>query len=329
MSSEEDRKKAPWGFEPPAALREYRRENRKPMSDKRCSAREAVERLIHDGEYLGIGGFGTNRIPTAIVHEIMRQGRKGLAFAGHTASHDCQLLTAGECIDRCDAAYIVGMEARGLSRCARKAFESGRVEATEWSNGALAWRLRAAAMGVSFLPAKVMLGTDTFGHSAAEMIECPFTGERYAALPALSPDVSAIHVHRCDPLGNCQIDGILIADTDLARASKHVIITAEQVVETDRIRTEPWRTVIPGTCVDAVVEVPYGSYPGNMPGLYFSDEDHLAQWLEAEKDEQTFQQFLRDQVYDCRDHAEYVAKNGGEGRMRELADIEHLRSAKP
>ncbi len=292
------------------------------MTDKRCTAREAVERFVKDSDYLGIGGFGTNRIPTPIIHEIVRQRRKGLGFAGHTATHDCQVLVAGDCIARCDVAYVVGLEARGLSRCARRAFESGRVKVTEWSNGALAWRLRAAAMGVSFLPVRVMLGTDTFERSAATTIQCPFTGQTHAALPALSPDVSAIHVHRCDPLGNAQIDGILIADTDLARASKRVILTAEEVVSTDRIRAEPWRTVIPGTCVDAVVEAPYGSFPGNMPGLYFSDEEHLARWLEVEKDEDVFAQFLREQIYDCRDHAAYIERNGGEARMRELADIE-------
>ena len=35
-------------------------------------------------------------------------------------------------------------------------------------------------MGVPFLPARSMLGTDTFRHSAARVIACPFTGERLA-----------------------------------------------------------------------------------------------------------------------------------------------------
>ena len=102
-----------WGFTPPEELRAFRRDNRKPMTDKRCTAREAVERFVKDSDYLGIGGFGTNRIPTPIIHEIVRQRRKGLGFAGHTATHDCQVLVAGDCIARCDVAYVVGLEARG------------------------------------------------------------------------------------------------------------------------------------------------------------------------------------------------------------------------
>ena len=50
--------------------------------------------------------------------------------------------------------------------------------------------------------------------------------------------------------------------------------------------------MIPFYCVDAVCEVPYGSYPGNMPYEYFSDEDHIRRWLEAERDIEKFKERL-------------------------------------
>ena len=127
-----------------------------------------------------------------------------------------------------------------------------------------------------------MLGTDTFRHSAARVIACPFTGERLAALPALYPDVAAIHVHEADRYGNCRIRGTTVADLDLARAAKRLIVTCERLIPDDEIRRDPSRTVIPFFCVDAVCEVPYGSYPGNMPYEYFSDEEHLRRWLDVE-----------------------------------------------
>src|SRR6202040_1613215 len=125
----------------------------------------------------------------------------------------------GRTLARVDVAYIVGLEARGLSPHARRVMESGEVECTEWTNYALAVRLKAAAMGVPFLPARSMLGTDTFRHSAARVISCPFTGERLVALPALYPDVAAIHVHEADRYGNCRIRGTTVADLDLAPAA--------------------------------------------------------------------------------------------------------------
>src|SRR5436305_58499 len=151
--------------------------------DKLTTFAEAVRRLVADGDYLAVGGFGADRIPTAVVHEVLRQRRQGLRFAGHTATHDFQLLCAGNGLGRgrllaaVDVAYVVGLEARGLSPHARRVLESGEVACTEWSNYTLAVRFKAAAMGVPFLPARSLLGTDTFHRSAACAVTCPFSGE--------------------------------------------------------------------------------------------------------------------------------------------------------
>src|SRR6184192_4275419 len=183
-----------------ARLRAAFRDKPRALTDKLTTVAEAVGRLVRDGDYLAIGGFGADRLPTAVVHEILRQGKQELRFAGHTATHDFQLLCAGNLMGRgktlagVDIAYVIGLEARGLSPHARRVMESGEVEFTEWTNYALAVRLKAAAMGVPFLPARMMLGTDTFRHSAARVIECPFTGQRLLALPALYQDVGVIHV---------------------------------------------------------------------------------------------------------------------------------------
>src|SRR5437763_10155927 len=181
------------------------------LVNKVTTVAEAVARLVNDGDYLAIGGFGCDRIPTAVVHEVLRQGKQNLSFAGHTATHDFQILCAGNLtgrgqpLARVEIAYVIGLEERGLSPHARRVLESGKVEFTEWSNFALATRFKAAAMGVPFLPSRSMLGTDTFRHSAAKVIACPFTGEQVVALPALYPDVAAIHVHEADRYGNCRL----------------------------------------------------------------------------------------------------------------------------
>ncbi len=319
-------------FSDPSADRARQAFAAKPpaLTDKLTTVADAVARLVHDGDYLAIGGFGCDRIPAAVVHEILRQGRQDLRFAGHTATHDFQLLCAGNLTGRgrtiaaVDIAYVVGLEARGLSPHARRVMQSGEVAVCEWTNYALAVRLKAGAMGVPFLPARVMLGTDTFGHSAAKVIDCPFTGERLVALPALIPDVSAIHVHEADRFGNCRLRGTSVADLDLARASKRLIVTCERLIPHDEIRRDPTLTVIPFYCVDAVCEVPYGSYPGNMPYEYFSDEDHLRAWLDAEKDMDGYQRFLEQAIFGVRDFDEYLLNCGGLPRLRELRREEWL-----
>jgi glutaconate CoA-transferase subunit A len=111
---------------------------------------------------------------------------------------------------------------------------------------------------------------------------------------------------------------------DLARAARRLIITCERLIPNDDIRRDPSRTVIPFYCVDAVCEVPYGSYPGNMPDEYFSDEQHLRQWLEAERDVATLRQFLDRYIYGVKDFAEYLHLCGGLSRMQQLRQQELL-----
>jgi glutaconate CoA-transferase subunit A len=302
--------------------RDFFRHKERALVNKVMPVKEAVALFVHDGDYLAIGGFGANRIPSAICHEIVRQRKKNLAFAGHTSTHDFQILAAGEVFDRCDIAYIVGLEARGLSPNARRYMESGKVECCEWTNYALALRLKAAAMGISFIPGRNLMGTDTFKYSAAKAVKCPFTGQIYCLYPALWPDVAAIHVHEADIYGNARIKGISIADLELARASKHLIVTCEHLVHNDEIRNNPTLTAIPYYLVNAVCEVPFGSYPGNMPYEYFSDEEHLKLWMETEKDLEKFRRFLEKYIYKTNDFDEYLELCGGVQRISELRSQE-------
>lgn len=319
-------------FTDPSAdrAREFFRHKPRCLSDKLTTPADAVARLVQDGDYLSVGGFSTARLPTAILHEIVRQRRQNLSVAGHTATHDFEILCAGnltgrgKTLARVDAGYIVGLEARGLSPHARRVMESGEIEVCEWTNYALAVRYKAAAMGVPFLPSRSMLGTDTQTHSGAREITCPFTGERLLALPALYPDVAIIHVHEADRYGNCRIRGTTVADFDLARAAKKLIISCERLIPNDEIRRDPSQTLIPFFCVDAVCEVPFGSYPANMPYEYFSDEEHLRRWLQAEKDPAEFRSFLENYLFGVRDFNGYLERCGGLPRLQELRRQELL-----
>jgi glutaconate CoA-transferase subunit A len=168
------------------------------------------------------------------------------------------------------------------------------------------------------------MGTDTFKYSAAKEILCPFTGQKYVAHPALYPDFAAIHVHECDVYGNAHVYGASVSDQDLAKATKRVVITTERIISTDKIRSNPEGTFIPFWCVDAVIEVPYGSYPGNMPYEYFSDEEHLREWLRVEKDETEYRKFIEKNIYNTKNFYEYLELNGGIEKMKKLRAIELL-----
>jgi len=306
------------------ATRQWFREKPKRLTDKVRSVSEAVAQFVSDGDYLASGGFGGDRIATAVLHEIVRQKKQNLTLAGHTSTHDFQILASGngtgrgQLLSKVDIAYIIGLEARGLSPHGRRVVESGEIELCEWTNNTLSLRFQAAAMGIPFLPVRGMAGTDTLRYSAARRIECPYTGEPVLVVPALAPDIAVIHVHEADCFGNCRIRGTSVADWHLSRAAKKLIVSCERLISTDEIRRDPTATLIPFYCVDAVCEVPFGSYPGNMPYEYFSDEEHLKMWLKEESKPDTHARFLDEYLFGPADFTEYLEKCGGLRRLQQL-----------
>jgi glutaconate CoA-transferase subunit A len=286
-------------------FRRWMRENKSPaLRDKVMDEREAVKRFVKDGDYIGVELYGTVRCPMSVIREIVRQGKKKLRLAGQGLL-EIDFLVAAGLVEAMDITYV-GYEVLGLSNILRRAAESGKVKLVEWSNAAMAWRFKAAAMGVPFIPVRSMLGTDTLKYSAAKVVKDPFTGIPVTLLPALILDVGIIHVHRADKYGNAQIDGISGFAFEMARASKRLIISTEELISTEEIQRYPERTIIPWFLVDAVVVAPFGSHPGEMCYCYERDQEHLLEFLKAAETEETTQQYLQKYVYGPKTHQEYL-----------------------
>lgn len=293
-------------------FREWNREKKsRALVDKRMTEQEAVSRFVTDGCYLGTELYGTVRAPMSLTREVVRQGKKDLRLAGQGVTELDLILGAG-LVKTLDITYI-GLEVYGVSNALRRAVESGRVEkVVEWSNGGITWRFKAAAMGVPFIPVRAMLGSDTFRYSAAKVVECPFTSMKVCLIPALILDVGLIHVHRADRYGNSQIEGISGFAFEMARACKRLIISAEEIVDTEEIRRYPDRTIIPYYLVDAVVHAPFGSHPGEMVYMYERDEEQLREWVKASETEEGTKEYLDRYVYGVANHQEYLELVGWE-----------------
>jgi len=316
------------GWHDPDENREWVRENKsRVLTDKRTTVREAVQRFIHDGDFVAFGGFGHIRIPMAVIYEIIRQGRRNLAIAGKTAVHDIDILIGGGCVSKVDCAYAFGHELRGLSPNGRRAVESGQVKVVaEISNAGYQWRFLAAAMGLPFIPTRNLAGTDTFEKSAAKLVRDPWSGKPIVLVPAAYPDVALFHVPRCDKYGNAQIDGILVEDFELSRAARRVIVSAEEIIDEEAIRQAPGRTVIPYYLVDAVIEVPFGAHPTEMPYLYFFDEEHIREWLHISRTPEGTEEYIDKYVFGVQDFEEYLELVGGVRKLSQLKRIEQYRA---
>ena len=303
----------------PDAFRDHVRAHKeRRLVNKVISEQEAVSRFVEDGDYLAYDQNVAVRGPTSLLREIIRQRKKNLWIAAKFTWTDATLLVAGGCVSKID----VGWMATG--RTINDAVHKGEIKLIEWSNGALAYRHLAGALGVPFLPMRYLAGTDTFHQSGAKVIEDPYTGQRICLVPALYPDVAVLHVHQSDVYGNARVLGAGVAPMEIAMSSKKVIISTEEIIDTEEIRRQPQRTTIPYYLVDAVVEAPFGCYPGSTPGLYAADIEHWLQFAAAEMQGKTGE-YLEKWVYGVASHEEMLEKNVGQEKLDALKAAETVK----
>ena len=297
-------------------FREWNRTKKsRKLVDKLMSESEAINRFVQDGCYIGTELYGTVRAPMSLTREVIRQGKKDLRVCGQGVL-ELDLWLAAGLVKKLDITYI-GLEVYGIPPSLRRAVESGQVETcVEWSNASITWRMKAAAMGVPFLPARSMLGTDMLKYSSAKVVEDPFTGIKVALLPALILDVALIHVQRADKFGNCQLEGISGFALEMSRACKRLIISAEEIIPTEEIRKYPEQTAIPYFLVDAVVHAPFGSYPGEMAYLYGRDEEGIKEWVDMSSTKEGAKAYLDKYIHAVPDHAGYLNLIG-EDRLKQ------------
>lgn len=247
--------------------------------DKRTTLAEAASRVA-DGDTIALGGGLCARLPMALVRELIRQGRTGLRVFGSAHSIDVDLLVAAGVVTVCEESYVGFEQDLGLAPAFRRGAESGSLEVRESSCVVVLAQLRAAEMGVPFLPVRGLLGGDLLRlHPEWGTVTCPFTGAELAAVPALSPDVALLHAPVGDAAGNLHLDQPYVLDERFAHASRVVIATVDQLVSTEDVATAG--ITVPAHVVSAVAEVPYGAHPSSCYPGYTYDRRHLAEYIVA------------------------------------------------
>lgn len=297
--------------DPDGMRRFVRDEKDRRLVDKRMSEQDAVARFVHDGDYVSYDTNVWRRGPASLMREIIRQRRRSLWLAAKFSAHDATLLTAGGCVSDIDVGWME------VGRVINEAMQEGRVRLHEWTNGALAYRHLAGALGVSFLPLRYVGGTDVFRMSGAKLIEDPYTGQPICLVPAVNPDVALIHVNQCDMYGNARIFGPGLAPAETAMASRRVIVSTEEIIDPEEIRKHPGATTLPYYLVDAVVHAPFGGYPGTVPGLYRADLQHLMEFGAAQE-QGTMDDYLDKWVFSVSSHTEMLERRVGLQKLHQL-----------
>jgi glutaconate CoA-transferase subunit A len=236
--------------------------------------------LVNDGDTVVAGGCCYSRTPWAMLLELLRAQRRDLTLARNLMCYESELFLATGAATKLVSSWV-GIGLRwGIPKVFREYVERDPAIYEEWSHLSFGMRLMAGSMGLPFLPTASLLGSDLLKRLPAQEMRCPFTDQLLVAVPALVPDVALIHVHTVDAEGNAQIEGPAYMDVEMARAAKTVIVTAEEVVPSEAIVRHNDRTHIPGFVVDAVIEVPFGSYPHECHGRYEADFAHFDAYSE-------------------------------------------------
>jgi len=240
-----------------------------------------------------------------------------------------QLIGAGA-VARVIAAWV-GNVAGGSGYAFRRAFEHGiprPLAMEDHSNFSVGLALKAAAMGVPYLPTFTGFGGDIVrDHPRIRQLADPFGGPDVLAVGALRPDVAIIHVQRADRQGNAHLWGNLGLTVEAAYAARRTIVTCEEIVPEEVIRSDPNRTVIPGFLVSAVVEEPGGALPSSVQGYWRRDFQPFLDYHRTSRTVDGLTAWLRQWVLEIPDRRTYLERLGPQARERLAVRDQRLAAA--
>ncbi|MCK4901385.1 MAG: CoA transferase subunit A [Anaerolineales bacterium] len=272
---------------------------------------EAISQYVNDGDTVYAAGF-THMIPFAAGHEIIRQGKVDLVLARATPDLIYDQVVAAGCARKVIFSYM-GNPGVGSLRIVRAAVEAGDLEWEEYSHFSMISRLQAGAIGLPFMPMNPTAAGDLErANPSYRTVVDPYSGRDVVVVPALNPDVAIVHVQRADTDGNAHVWGIIGEQKEAAFAASRVILTAEEIVDAQVIRSDPNRTLIPGFIVSAVCHVPYCAHPSYTQGFYDRDNAFYLEWDKISRSREGVQAYLDEWVYGVKDRFEYWEKLGSE-----------------
>ena len=271
------------------------------------SLREAIAAYVPDTSTVALEGF-THLIPFAAGHELIRQQKRDLHLIRMTPDLVYDQLIGMGCARKLTFSWGGNPGVGSLHRL-RDAVEHAwprPLELDEHSHAGMAAAFCAGAARLPFGTLRGYLDNDLdHVNPRIRRVECPFTGERLAAVPALNPDVTILHAQRADRAGNVALQGIVGAMKEAAMAASRVIVTVEEIV--DVLPPAMNAIVLPHWVVSAVVHCPGGAYPSYAHGYYTRDNAFYQQWDAIARDRTGFTEWMQRHVLDTADHAGFLA----------------------
>jgi glutaconate CoA-transferase subunit A len=267
--------------------------------------KDAVQDLVRDGDVVALEGF-THLIPFAAGHEIIRQQRRNLTLIRLTPDVVYDQLIGAGCASKLVFSWGGNPGVGSLHRL-RDAVENGwpgPLAIDEHAHAGMAAAYAAGASGLPFALLRGYLGSDLPKfNDRIKFIDCPYTGERLATVPAVRPDVSVIHAQKADRRGNVLMWGLVGVQKEAVMAATRSIVTVEEIV--DRLDAPPNAVVLPHWVVSAVCEVPGGAFPSYAQDYYARSNAFYKQWDVVSRERDSFTAWIERHVMGTADFAAF------------------------
>ena len=264
---------------------------------------EAIDRFVAEGATVALGTSLEPLIPFAAGHELIRQRRQDLELVGPISDSLFDELVGAGCVRRITAAWV-GNVSEGLGHCYRRAAEQGiprSIEIHDHTNFSISMALWAAAWNVPFLPARTLLGSDIL-RTNPNVREV----DGLVHISAVRPDVTILHVQRCDAQGRAHAWGPLGISEEAGLAAERVIISCEELVDPAVTLSDPNRILLPETKVVAVVHEPGGAHPSPVQGFWKRDHSLDNAYAAESRTREGYEAWLKRWVLDVPDRKTYM-----------------------
>jgi glutaconate CoA-transferase subunit A len=250
---------------------------------------------IKDGARLVLPSENSG-VPVAVVRALIARGARDLRLVGGpTGGFAIDLLVGAGCVASVEAAGV-SLGPRGLAPRFCAAVEAGEIEMIDSTCPATHAGFIAGEKRLPFMAVRGVFGSDMLKYrSDWTVIDNPFPPhDPVVVVPAILPDVTALHAPMADEAGNVWIGNRRELKT-MARAAKQVLVTVERIHPGNLVKDSAMAPgLLTAPYIDLIALAPRGAAPTALPPDYGPDDAMLDSYASAAKTREGFAGWLAD-----------------------------------
>ncbi len=254
---------------------------------------DMLAEMIPDGARLALPSENSG-VPVAVVRALIARGARGLRLVGGpTGGFAIDVLVGAGCVASVEAAGV-SLGPRGLAPRFGAAVEAGEIEMIDSTCPATHAGYIAGEKRLPFMAVRGVFGSDILAHRTDwTVVDNPFPpNDPVVVVPAILPDVIALHAPLADDAGNVWVGKRRELKT-MARASARVLVTVERIQPGNLVKDSAMAPgLLTAPYIDHIAVAERGAAPTALPTVYGPDNPALDTYSGAAKTRAGFDAWL-------------------------------------